>query len=268
VALLSACSHAGLVDEGRRLFLAMSHDFGISPSVVHWSCMVDIHGRAGHLEEARLLIDSMPVEPDVAAWGALLGACRSYGSVEFGELAAKELVKLEPEDASTYVLLSNIYAAAAKWEEVSLVRTLMQERGVRKEPGRSWIEVDNKIHAFVVGDRSHPETEEIYSELSRLTEKIKAEGYLPDTRLVLRDVGEKDKELSLCSHSEKLAIAYGLIRTPSSKPVRVYKNLRVCSDCHTATKLISKVTRKEIVVRDANRFHHFKDGLCSCKDYW
>jgi hypothetical protein len=101
-----------------------------------------------------------------------------------------------------------------------------------------------------------------------LTEKIKAEGYLPDTRLVLRDVDEKDKELSLCFDSEKLAIAYGLIRTPSSKPVRVYKNLWMCSDCHTATKLISKVTRKEIVVRDANRFHHFKDGFCSCKDYW
>jgi pentatricopeptide repeat protein len=268
VALLSACSHAGLVDEGRRLFLGMSHDYGISPSVVHWSCMVDILGRAGHLEDARLLIDSMAVEPGVSAWGALLGACRSYGNVEFGELAAKERVKLEPEDASTFVLLSNIYAAAAKWEEVSLVRTMIQERGVRKEPGRSWIEVDNKIHAFVVGDTSHPETKEIYAELSRLTEKIKAEGYLPDTRLVLRDVDEKDKELSLCSHSERLAIAYGLIRTPSSAPVRVYKNLRVCSDCHTATKLISKVTRKEIVVRDANRFHHFKDGLCSCKDYW
>jgi pentatricopeptide repeat protein len=268
VALLSACSHAGLVDEGRQLFLAISHDYGISPSVVHWSCMVDILGRAGHLGEARLLIDSMPVEPGLTAWGALVGACRTYGNVELGELAAKELVKLEPENASTYVLLSNIYAAAAKWEEVSLVRSMMQERGVRKEPGRSWIEVDNKVHAFVVGDTSHPETKEIYAELSRLTEKIKAEGYLPDTRLVLRDVDEKDKELSLCSHSEKLAIAYGLIRTPSSKPVRVYKNLRVCSDCHTATKLMSKVTKKEIVVRDANRFHHFKDGFCSCKDYW
>ncbi|KAG0607081.1 hypothetical protein M758_8G001900 [Ceratodon purpureus] len=268
VALLSACSHAGLVDEGRRLFLAMSHDYGICPSVVHWSCMLDILGRAGQLEEARLLIDSMPVEPDVAVWGAFLGACRSYGNVEFGELAAKERVKWEPENASTYVLLSNIYAAAAKWEEVSLVRTMMQERGVRKEPGRSCIEVDNKIHAFVSGDTSHPETKEIYVELSRLTEKIKAEGYLPDTRLVLRDVDEKDKELSICSHSEKLAIACGLIRTPSSKPVRVFKNLRVCSDCHTATKLISKVSRREIVVRDANRFHHFKDGLCSCEDYW
>jgi len=268
VALLSACSHAGLVDEGRRLFLAMSQDYGIVPSVVHWTCLVDILGRAGHLQEAKLLIDNMPVEPDGATWGALLGACKSYGDVELGELAAKECVKLEPNNASTYVILSNIYAAAEKWKEVSLVRIMMQERGIRKEPGRSWIEVDNKIHSFVVGDTSHPETKEIFAELSRLTEEIKADGYLPDTRFVLHDVDKKDKEFSLCSHSEKLAIAYGLIHTPSSKPVRVYKNLRVCSDCHTTTKLISKVTRKEIVVRDANRFHHFKDGLCSCKDYW
>jgi len=264
---LSACSHAGLVDEGRQLFLVMAQDYGIEPDVVHYSCLVNLLGRAGHLEEAKLFIGNMPLEPDEATWGALLGACRTYGNVELGELAAKELMKLKPLEASTYSLLSNIYAAARRWEEVSLVRTMMQERGIRKEPGRNWIAVDNKIHEFVVRDTSHPE-EEIFAELSRLTEKIKAEGYLPDTQLVLRNIDEKDKEFALCSHSEKLAIAYGHICVPSSKIIRVYKNLRVCSDCHTATKLISKVTRKEIVVRDANRFHHFKDGLCSCKDYW
>ena len=268
MAVLSACSHAGLVDEGRRLFLAMTQDYGIEPDVLHCNCMVDLLGRAGHLEEAKLFIDNMPVEPDGATWGALLGACRTYGNVEMGELAAKELLKLEPKDASAYVLLSNIYAAAGKWEEVSLVRTMMQERGIRKEPGRSWIEVDNKIHDFVVGDTSHPEAKEIYAELNRLTERIKAEGYIPDTRLVLQNIDEEDKELALCSHSEKLAIAYGLMRTPRGKPIRVYKNLRVCSDCHTATKFISKVTGREIVARDANRFHHFKDGVCSCGDYW
>jgi len=166
------------------------------------------------------------------------------------------------------VLLSNIYAAAGKWEEVLWVRTMMQERGVRKEPGRSWIEVDNKVQDFVVADTSHPETKEIYAELRRLSERIKAEGYIPDTRLVLRNIDEEEKELALCSHSEKLAIAYGLMRTPLGEPIRVFKNLRVCSDCHTATKFISKVTEREIVVRDANRFHHFQNGVCSCGDYW
>lgn len=149
-----------------------------------------------------------------------------------------------------------------------MVRTMMQERGIRKQPGCSWIEVDNKVHAFYKGDTSHPEAEKIYAELSRLTEQIKAEGYTPETRLVLHNIHENERELVLCSHSERLAIAYGLLSTPQSSPLYVYKNLRVCSDCHTATKFISKVRRKEIVVRDANRFHRFKDGVCSCNDYW
>ena len=268
VAVLSACSHSGLVDEGRRLFLAMTQDYGIEPTVVLCNCMVDVVGRAGHLEEAKLFIDKMPVEPNEATWGALLGACRTYGNVDLGKLAANELLKLEPKDASAYVLLSNIYAAAGKCEEVLWVRTMMQERGIRKEPGRSWIEVDNKVHDFVVGDTSHSEAKEIYAELRRLSETIKANGYIPDTRLVLRNIEEEEKELALCSHSEKLAIAYGLMRTPLGQPIRVFKNLRVCSDCHTATKFISKAIEREIVVRDANRFHHFQDGVCSCGDYW
>ena len=268
VAVLSACSHSGLVDEGRRLFLAMTQDYGIEPTVVLCNCMVDVVGRAGRLEEAKLFIDKMPVEPNEATWGALLGACRTYGNVDLGKLAANERLKLEPMDASAYVLLSNIYAAAGKWEEVLWVRTMMQERGIRKEPGRSWIEVDNKVHDFVVGDTSHSEAKEIYAELRRLRKRIKAEGYIPDTRLVLRNIDEEEKELALCSHSEKLAIAYGLMRTPLAEPIRVFKNLRVCSDCHTATKFISKAIVREIVVRDANRFHHFQDGVCSCGDYW
>ncbi|CAM6086218.1 unnamed protein product [Calypogeia fissa] len=268
VAVLSACCHAGRLDDGHRLLLAMTQDYGIEPDIVHYTCMVDLLGRAGCLEEAKLFISDMPVEADGVIWIALLGACRTYGNVELGEFAAKELFKLEPDNASAYVLLSNIYATAGKWEKQELVRTMMKERGVQKEPGRSWIEVDKKIHEFVVGDLSHPEAKAIYTMLKKLTEKLKAEGYTPDTRLVLHNIDEADKELALCSHSEKLAIAYGLMHIPQGEPIRVYKNLRVCSDCHAATKLISKVTRREIIVRDANRFHHFKDGVCSCGDYW
>ncbi|CAM6121621.1 unnamed protein product [Calypogeia fissa] len=268
VAVLSACCHAGCLDDGRRLFIAMTQDYGIEPGIVHYTCMVDLLGRAGCLEESKLFIRDMPVEANGVTWRALLGACRTYGNVELGELAAEELFKLEPNHPSTYVLLSNIYGAAGKWEKQELVRTMMKERGVRKEPGRSWIEVDKKIHEFVVGDLSHPEAKEIYTILKKLTESLKAEGYTPDTRLVLHNIDEADKELALCSHSEKLAIVYGLMHIPRGKPIRVYKNLRVCSDCHAATKLISKVAGREIIVRDANRFHHFKDGVCSCGDYW
>ena len=267
VALLSACSHAGLVDEGRQIFCAMK-DYGVEPTVVHYTCMVDLLGRAGLLEETKRFISSMPVEADAGTWGALLGACRSYGNVELGELAAKEVMKLEPADASPYVLLSNIYAAAGQWDQVAFVRHMMQERGIRKEPGVSWIEISNKVHRFVVGDRSHPEAEKIYDVLNNLSKKLKAEGYIPDTRLVLRNIDEEQKVHALCAHSEKLAIAYGLMHTPRGMPIRVFKNLRVCSDCHTATGFISKVTGREIVTRDTNRFHHFKDGFCSCGDYW
>ena len=267
VALLSACSHAGLVDEGRQLFCAMK-DYGVEPTVVHYTCVVDLLGRAGLLEETKRFISSMPVEANVGTWGALLGACRTYGNVELGELAAKEVMKLEPAAASPYVLLSNIYAAAGQWDQVSFIRHMMQERGIRKEPGVSWIEISNKVHRFVVGDRSHPEAEKIYDVLNNLSEKLKAEGYIPDTGLVLRNIDEEQKVQALCAHSEKLAIAYGLMHTPRGMPIRVFKNLRVCSDCHTATGFISKVTGREIVTRDANRFHHFKDGVCSCGDYW
>ncbi|CAM6128797.1 unnamed protein product [Calypogeia fissa] len=268
VAVLSACCHAGLLDDGRRLFLAMKQDYGIEPDIVHYTCMVDLLGRAGLLEEAKLFIRDMPVEPNVVTWGALLGACRTYGNVELGELAAEELLKLDPNDTSAYVLLSNIYAEAGKWEKVSFLRSMMEKRGLRKEPARSWIEVDNKIHEFMVGDTSHPEAKAIYTYMNELTEKLKAEGYIPDTQLVLQKIDEEDKELVLCSHSEKLAIAYGLMHIPRGDPIRVQKNLRVCTDCHTATKFISKVTGREIIARDASRFHHFKDGVCSCGDYW
>ena len=268
VAVLSACSHAGLVDEGRRQFLSMTQDYGIEPTVEHYTCMVDLLGRAGHLDEAKRFLLNMPVEPGLVPWGALLSACRLYGNVEMGIHAAKECLKLDPNDAKTYVLLSKIYATARMWNQVSLVRSMMEGRGIYKEPGWSWIDIDNKVHRFIAGDKSHPEAKEIYATLNRLNEKIKAEGYVPDTRLVLRNVDEDVKEGALCSHSEKLAIAYGLMHSPHGKPIRVYKNLRVCSDCHTATKFISKVTGREIVAKDAYRFHHFKDGICSCGDYW
>ena len=270
VGVLSACTHSGLVDECRRHFSSLSEEYGIVPTIEHYGCMVDLLGRAGHLDEAENVIKNMPLEAGVEIWGALLGACRNHCNIKLAEHAAEQCIKLEPENAGVYVLLSNVYAAAGMWDSVMLVRNLMKERGVVKEPGRSWIRVDRKVHSFVAEDRSHPEAEKIYSELKRLTSKMKRAGYVPDIQFVMQDMDEQQKEEAeaLCSHSEKLAIAYGLISTPPGTPIRIFKNLRVCSDCHTATKFISKVVGREIVARDANRFHHFKDGVCSCGDYW
>eukprot|EP01018_Ginkgo_biloba_P015859 Gb_38232 [translate_table: standard] len=268
VSVLFACSHIGLVDEGRNFFASMNQDHGITPKVEHYACMVDLLGRSGHLDEAESFINAMPFEPSAFIWKTLLGACRIHGNMDLGKRAAEFVLKLEPEDHATYVLLSNMYAAYGRWDDVANVRKMMKNKGVKKEPGCSWIEVKNRVHTFIIGDRLHPRSEEIYATLATLTMQMKEAGYVPDTNFVLHDVQEEQKEHSLCYHSEKLAVSFGLISTPLGTPIRIVKNIRVCGDCHTAIKFISKIVAREIVVRDANRFHHFKDGLCSCKDYW
>jgi pentatricopeptide repeat protein len=230
--------------------------------------MVDLLGRAGQLDEAHEFISKMPIEPGPDVWGALLGACRIHNNVEIGKLAAEHILAGNANKAGAYVVLSNIYAASGRWDDASKVIKTMRERGISKEPGCSWVEVEKRIYPFLVGDRSHPQTEEIYAMVERLAVQMKAAGYVPNTSLVLHDVDDEQKECILSYHSEKLAIAFGLISTTPDKIIRVVKNLRVCIDCHTATKFISKIVRREIIVRDANRFHHFKNGLCSCGDYW
>jgi hypothetical protein len=227
--------------------------------------MVDLLGRAGHLDEANDLISKMPFEPDSKVWGALLGACRIHCNVELGEWATKHLVKLEPENAGNYVLLADIYAAARKWNRVAEVRTILKDKRLRKRKGCSWIEIKNKIHAFQIGDRTHPQTEKIYALLDRLTGQIEEEGYLPDMSL---NTIEEENEFIPCNHSEKLAIAFGLINTRSGTSIRITKNLRFCNSCHSAAKFISKIVQREIIIRDVNRFHHFSSGSCSCGDYW
>jgi pentatricopeptide repeat protein len=266
--LLSACSHAGLVDEGWKCFEEMSRDHGIVPTVEHCACMVDLLGRAGCLNKACEFINKMQVQPNACVWGALLGACRIHCNVELGEFAAKNLFVLEPKNAANYVLLSNIFADAGKWAEVANVRNMMKKRGLKNRPGCSWIEVKNHVHEFVVGDKSHPQINRIYLMLESLAGEMKEAGYVPDTSFVLQDVDNEDREHILCGHSERLAIAFGLMNTCHGTPLRVIKNLRVCGDCHTFTRFISKIIGREIFVRDGNRFHHFKNGLCSCKDYW
>ncbi|OMO68329.1 Germin [Corchorus olitorius] len=267
VSLLYACTHAGLVDEGLRLFNMMWDEYAVRPNVKHYTCMVDLLGRAGRLDEALNMIENMTVEKDEGVWGALLGACRIHKHVELAERAAKSLIELQPQNPGHYVLLSNIYANSGRWEEMAKIRSMMTKRSLKKIPGWTWIEVDNKIHQFSVGDKSHPLSQEIYGMLKSMSEKLELAGYVPDTNYVLHDVDEEVKLGILYAHSEKLAIAFGLIATPEGAPIRITKNLRICGDCHTFIKFVSAITKRLIVVRDANRFHHFKDGACSCGDY-
>ncbi len=268
VCLLSACSHSGLVDEGLRFYSSMSTVYMISANFQHYTCMVDLLGRAGRLHEAENMVLAMPYKPQVAAWMPLLGACRIHGNVEMGERVAKQVLELEPENAAGYVLLSNLYTATGNRDLSENIERQRKERSVKKHPGRTWIEVDNEVHTFVVDDQHHPQMIEIHAELKRLSGLMHDAGYVPDTNFVLHDVEEEEKVFHLCHHSEKLAIAFGLINSAPGTPLCIRKNLRVCRDCHTSTKFISKVVGRAIMVRDANRFHHFQDGECSCRDYW
>ncbi|XP_057820816.2 pentatricopeptide repeat-containing protein At2g22070 [Cryptomeria japonica] len=266
--ILFACSHCGLIDEGHHYFDSMSQENGLIPEIEHYVCMVDLLGRSGRLDEAEEFIKKMPVKPNGAIWGALLGACRMHGNIEMGRRAAECLLDFRSQDTGLYILLSNLYSTAGRWADAAKVRKMMEYRNLKKKPGYSWIEVRDKVHLFTVGDRSHPQTEEIYTFLEKLSMEMKQVGYVPDKNFVLHDVEEEQKEFLLGHHSEKLAIGFGLISTPSGSTLRITKNLRVCGDCHIAIKFISKLVCREIVLRDNRRFHHFKDGKCSCGDYW
>lgn len=268
VAVLLACNHAGLVNIGMAYFESMVRDYKVEPQPDHYTCMVDLLGRAGKLEEALKLIRSMPFRPHAAVFGTLLGACRVHKNVELAEFAAEKLLQLNSQNAAGYVQLANIYASKNRWEDVARVRKRMKESNVVKVPGYSWIEIRNKVHHFRSSDRIHPELDSIHKKLKELEKKMKLAGYKPELEFALHNVEEEQKEKLLLWHSEKLAVAFGCIKLPQGSQIQVFKNLRICGDCHKAIKFISEIEKREIIVRDTTRFHHFKDGSCSCGDYW
>ncbi|XP_010262425.1 PREDICTED: putative pentatricopeptide repeat-containing protein At5g40405 [Nelumbo nucifera] len=268
ISVLRGCCVVGLVEEGRKHFESMTQVYGLEPQLEHYGCMVDLYGRAGRLDDAFNFINNMPMKPHAGAWGALLHACKIHKNMELGELALRNIVELEAKNDGAYVLLSNIYADSKNWDGVSSIRHLMKAKGVRKVPGCSVIEVGGVVHEFFMGDKSHPRYGEIEVMLGEISRRLRLAGYVANTNPVLFDIEEEEKEDALCRHSEKVAIAFGLISLDEGVPIRIVKNLRVCGDCHDATKVISRVFNREIIVRDRNRFHHFKDGECSCKGFW
>ncbi|KAL9337615.1 hypothetical protein Peur_069384 [Populus x canadensis] len=268
IGILMACGHAGLVEEGLKYFNEMQNFNLIEPKLEHYACLIDMLARAGRLDDALRVVNEMPEEADNRIWSSLLSSCRTFGALEIGEKVAKKLLELEPDKAENYVLLSNLYAGLGKWDGVRRVRQMMKEIGLQKDAGCSWIEVGGRVYSFVVGDSLQPKSAEIRVIWRRLEERISEIGYKPNTSSVLHEVGEEEKIDILRGHSEKLAISFGLLKTTKGTTLRIYKNLRICADCHNAAKLISKAVEREIVVRDNKRFHQFRDGLCSCCDYW
>ncbi|KAJ6312941.1 hypothetical protein OIU77_014460 [Salix suchowensis] len=290
----SACGYLGALDLAKWI-----HSY-IKKKYIHFdmrlgTALVDMFARCGDSRSAMQVFNGM-VERDVSAWTAAIGAMAMEGNgtgaiklfdemlqqgikpdgVVFVSLltalshayAAERISKLEPERTGIQVLLSNIYASAGRWDDVAKVRLHLKDKGAHKLPGSSSIEINGKIYEFTTGDESHPEMTHIEPMLKEICCRLRDNGYVPDLTNVLLDVNEKEKEYLLSRHSEKLAMAFALISTGQGMPIRVAKNLRICSDCHSFSKLVSKLYSREIIVRDNNRFHFFQQGFCSCGDYW
>ncbi|XP_047060406.1 pentatricopeptide repeat-containing protein At3g13880-like isoform X2 [Lolium rigidum] len=267
LAVLTACSHGGLVDEGLRYYEIMKKEYGLSPTTKHCTCVVDLLGRAGRLADAEAFIRDSIFHDEPIIWRSLLASCRIHRDMERGQLVADRIMELEPASSASYVNLYNMYLDAGDLSLASKIRDLMKERGVKKEPGLSWIELKSGVHSFVAGDKSHPESNAVYTKLAEMLSKIDKLTTNDTISIVSDEITGKEQNWMNC-HSEKLAVALGMIHLPQSAPIRVMKNLRVCRDCHLTMKLISKSESREIILRDAIRFHHFRDGSCSCGDYW
>ncbi|KAE8702943.1 Late embryoproteinsis abundant (LEA) protein-related [Hibiscus syriacus] len=266
--VLLACSHSGLVEDGLKYFKSMKTDYGIEPRIEHYTCLVDLLGRAGHFELALKTIQKMPLQVQAKVWVPLLSACRKHSNIELGEYVAKKLLDLNPGNTSSYVLTANIYTSGGKWKEAAITRSMMRNKGLVKEPGWSQIEINGAINVFMAGDRSHHRSFDIYKKLNELNTKLKEAGYIAEIDMVAHDLENEEKEESVMVRSERLAVVWGLIGTEPGTTLTIIKNLQTCGDCHSFLKFTSKVTCRHLIVRDGQRFHHFLSGSCSCKDFW
>ncbi|KAJ6756559.1 REPEAT-CONTAINING PROTEIN putative-RELATED [Salix purpurea] len=268
--LLCGCSHQGLVEEGVEFFHQMSSKFNVKPGIKHFGCIVDMYGRAGKLEKALEIIGDSPWQDDPVLWRILLSSSKIHKNVVIGEIAMRNLSQLGAVNAGDCVLLATIYAGDNDEQGVARMRKLIKNQGIKTTPGWSWIEVSDQVHRFVVDDKSHPDSGMIYQKLEEVTHKATMAGYVKGKSQFIfhGSCSEECLESSSTYHSEKLAIAFGLAKTPEGTSLRIVKNLRVCRDCHEFTKFVSQAFNRDIIVRDRLRFHHFKGGLCSCRDYW
>lgn len=244
IAVFSACASEGAVEEGFLYFDLMKNEYSIVPGIEHYLGVIDILGKAGHLNEAIEFVENMPIGSTIEVWEAILNFARIHGDMELEDRAEELLVGFDDS------------------------RTMTDKAPVplQKRPSEfNMLEGKERVGDF---KNPSPYREEAYDKLKGLSGQLRDAGYVPDTRYVLHDIDEEAKERALMYHSERLAIAYGLISTPARTTLRIIKNLRICGDCHNAIKIMSKIVGRELIVRDNKRFHHFRDGKCSCNDYW
>ncbi|KAL6176741.1 hypothetical protein ACLB2K_053374 [Fragaria x ananassa] len=268
VSVLSACSYAGMVNEALGYFESMKKDYRIKPVMDHYACLIDMYVRLGRLDEAFGLVKKMDFEPNEFIWSTLVAGCRRHGHIDRGVYAAEQLLKLKPKDTEAYVMLLDMYISAERLKDVSRVRKIMKEEKLGELEEWSWISIKDKVHSFKPNDKSHPQSEEIQKYVDSLIDQVKSLGYKPIESLELTDEDEETTLFSSTSfHSEKLAIAFGLLNTPNAAPIRVIKNISMCRDCHSFVKFVSLLTSREITIRDSKRLHKFLNGKCSCGDF-
>ena len=207
-------------------------------------------------------------EKDFTSYMTILGSCRTHNDIERAERIYKEMSLKYPMNCSTYVVMSNIYLKNGKMEEAERVRQKMNELGIKKIPGITKFELKGKLYEVYSNDGNILKDGLVKNKIEEWNQKMKEMGYLPDVSFVTKDLEEDDKPESLCKHSERIAMALGCVYLEEGKAIKLIKNLRVCGDCHNATKFITLIEKREVIVRDANRFHHFKNGKCSCNDFF
>jgi pentatricopeptide repeat protein len=265
IILLSACKQEGSMEEARDYFYSMEDLYGIKPTLKHYTCMVDIMGTAGLLEESLELIQKMPHELDACLWSTVLKACKLHSNLEVAAKAAKSLFELEPNNTSNYMLLSNIYANNGLWDSTESVRDAMTEQGLHVERQCSWLYLGTSVDSFEAGDLSHPAFENILSTWKDVASRMEQSGYAPQDNEPYCNV---EVDPLSCHHTERIAVCYGLISMCGHEPIRILKNFRMCKECHSSIKFISRDKNREILISDGCTYHHFNDGSCSCGDMW
>ncbi|CAN1143702.1 Pentatricopeptide repeat-containing protein At2g25580 [Linum perenne] len=258
IGVFSACAVAGEMNEGMLHFASMTEDYDIVPTIEHYVGIVKMLGSAGYLDEALEFVDKMPLEPNADVWETLMDLCRVHGNLEIGDRCAEIVEQLDPSRLNKQ----------SKDGLIPVKASDIANEKEKKKAAQDLLELRGRVHEYRAGDTSHPNNDKIYGLLRNLKVHMKEAGYVPETKFVLHDIDQESKEEAIHAHSERLATAQGLLTSPPRATIRVIKNLRVCGDCHTAVKIISKIVGRELIMRDAKRFHHFKDGVCSCNDYW
>lgn len=264
VNIISAYGLAKMVDEGECAFSSMIHDFNILPGLDHCKAMINLYGRSGKLEEAVKFIEDMIVQPDLSIWNTLLTACRNHGNARLALHAGERLLKLDPGNALIQRLVLQIYTSLGINDGFMKIKKREIRNGTKEAIGKSWVELRNTVHCFVRGDNCRPNADTLLSWIKGIEAEVKR----PDTQNMLH-CGEEDDEKVGGVHSEKLSLAFSLLGSAQTcQPIRISKSLRMCEDCHTTFKYVSKAYEREVYVCDSNCLHHFEEGSCSCGDYW